>query len=186
MTMQDFGALAEVINALAVIVTLVVLIASIRQNTQAQRVLAVESLTAAVTSINVPAMEAPELGDAIATATRDWNSATRAQRITAHYFLFCYFKLLETAWYQRKAHTLDESQWGGWEAMLLVYYHSPGIQEAWWPRRRSGFSQEFQAYLASSQKPEGISPLSALFDDAASDRDSEVRNTTVESATKPL
>jgi hypothetical protein len=186
MGLQDFAALAEVVNALAVIVTLVVLIASIRQNTQAQRVLAVESLTAAVTAINVPAMETPELGDAIAIATRDWNSATRAQRITAHYFLFCYFKLLETAWYQRKANTLDESQWTGWETMLLVYYHSRGIKEAWWPRRRGGFSPEFQAYLASSQKPEGISPLSALFDDAASTTSGEVSNATVESATPPL
>jgi hypothetical protein len=182
MGLQDFAALAEVINALAVIVTLVVLIASIRQNTQAQRVLAVESLTAAVTAINVPAMQVPDLGDAIATATRDWNSATRSQRITAHYFLFCYFKLLETAWYQRKANTLDESQWAGWEAMLLIYYHSPGVQSVWWPRRRSGFSPEFQTYLANSEKPTGISPLSALFDDAAV----AANEPAVESATKPL
>ncbi|MGD9981916.1 MAG: hypothetical protein AB7H66_17665 [Hyphomonadaceae bacterium] len=152
------------------IVTLVVLIVSIRQNTQAQRVLAVESLAGAITAINLPGMESPELGSALSTATRNWNAATREQRIVAHYFLFSYFKLLETAWYQRKANSLDQSQWVGWEAMLLVYYHSPGIQEVWWPRRRGGFSPEFQAYLAGSKKPEGISPLGELFDAAASER----------------
>lgn len=166
MNLQDIAALAEVFNALAVIVTLIVLIVSIRQNTQAQRVLAVESLAGAITAINLPGMESPALGAAIAKVTQEWQSASREERIVAHYFLFSYFKLLETAWYQRKANALDETQWAGWERMLLVYYHSPGIQQVWWPRRRGGFSPKFQAYLASSQKPQGISPLSALFDDA--------------------
>lgn len=167
MNLQDFAALAEVANALAVIVTLIVLVVSIRQNTQAQRVLAVESLASAITAINLPGMESPVLGEALAKTTRDWNAASREQRIVAHFFLFSYFKLLETAWYQRRANALDETQWAGWETMLLIYYHSPGLQRVWWPRRRSGFSPEFQAYLANSKEPAAISPLSDLFDDAA-------------------
>jgi hypothetical protein len=180
MGLQDLAALAEVVNALAVIVTLVVLVVSIRQNTQAQRVLAVESLASAITAINLPGMESPALGEALATATRDWSTASRDQRSIAHFFLFSYFKLLETAWYQRRANTLDQAQWAGWETMLLIYYHSPGVQSVWWPRRRSGFSPAFQAYLANSQKPTGISPLSDLFDDAA-----PASAPTVESAEQP-
>ena len=57
MNLQSFVSLAEIVNALAVTATLVVLVVSIRQNTKTQKVLAVESLAAAITAINVPAME---------------------------------------------------------------------------------------------------------------------------------
>lgn len=153
MGLQDFAALAEIVNAAAVIVTLVFLVISIRQNTQAQKVLAVESLTAAITALNVPAMESPALGEALAKATADWNSASREQRTMAHYFLFSIFKLLETAWYQQRSGTLDPAQWVGWDDMLRRQYHSPGVKNGWWPYRRTSFSPDFQAYLAESEPP---------------------------------
>lgn len=164
MTLQDVAALADIVNAAAVTATLVFLIFSIRQNTQAQRVLAVESLSAAITAVNVPAMESPVLGSAVAKVCANWHDATREERIVAHYFLFSIFKLLETAWYQQKTHTLDAAHWAGWEKLLLMLYHSPGVQAAWWPNRKNAYSPEFQAYLANSQPTSGLAPLSALFD----------------------
>jgi hypothetical protein len=167
MGLQDVAALADIVNAGAVTATLVFLIISIRQNTQAQRVLAVESLTAAITAINVPAMESTALGEALLNATRDWSSASRDQRIIAHYFMFSLFKLLETAWYQQKNGTLEPEQWAGWEDMLRRQYHSPGIRNGWWPYRRASFSPAFQAYLANTQPPaEGLS-LQNIFDEPA-------------------
>ena len=59
MTLSDFASLAEVVNAAAVILTLAFLIVSIRQNTKAQRALAVQSITSAIAAINLPAMETP-------------------------------------------------------------------------------------------------------------------------------
>ena len=81
--------------------------------------LAVESLAAAITAIKVPGMQSPALGTALAKATADWSSATREERMIAHFFLFSFFKLLENAWYQQKAGILDQAQWVGWETMLL-------------------------------------------------------------------
>jgi hypothetical protein len=113
MDLQVLVALAEIVSALAVLLTLVVLIISIRQNTKSQKALVVDSLAAAITSINVPAMESPVLGAALAKATADWSSASREERIVAHYFLFSLFKLLENAWYQQKAGILDQAHWLG-------------------------------------------------------------------------
>jgi hypothetical protein len=64
MRLQELVALAEIVSALAVLLTLVVLIVSIRQNTKSQKALVVDSLAAAIASINVPAMESPVLGSA--------------------------------------------------------------------------------------------------------------------------
>jgi len=126
MTLQMWVDLAQIISASAVTLTLLAVIMTIRQNTRSQKALAVDSLAAAITSINVPAMKSHILGSALSKATADWGSASREERIIAHYFLFSFFKLLENAWYQRRAGILDQAQWIGWETLLRKYYHADG------------------------------------------------------------
>jgi len=155
MNMQSLVSLAEIVNALAVTATLVVLVVSIRQNTRAQRVLSVETLTAAIVAINVPAMESPALGAALASTQKNWHAASPEERILAHYFYFSYFKLIETAWYQKNAGTLDPGQWEGWENGMLNIFHTPGVREGWWPYRSFAYSPAFQKYLSGSTPPAG-------------------------------
>jgi hypothetical protein len=164
MTMEKIAAIAEIINAAAVTLTLLGLIVTIRQNTKAQKAMAVDSLAAAIAAINVPATQSSTLGSALSSAVNDWASATRDDRIMAHYFLFSFFKLHESAWYQRKAGILDETQWQGWEKGLRKYYHTRGVREVWWPNRRHAYSAEFQAYLAQTTPPDEIGSLAAIFD----------------------
>src|SRR5215467_7253915 len=164
MNLQVFVAIAEIVSALAVTLTLAVLIVSIRQNTRSQKALVVDSLAAAITSINVPAMESPTLGSALSKVTVDWSSADREERIIAHYFLFSLFKLLENAWYQQKAGILDQAHWLGWESLLRKYYHAEGVRKVWWPSRRHAYSPEFQKYLAGTQPPPDLSNLGEIFD----------------------
>ena len=164
MSLQTIVSLAEIISALAVILTLIAVIVSLRQNTRSQKALAVESLAAAITAINLPGMESPALGSALAKAMVDWKSASREERMIAHFFLFSFFKLLENAWYQKNAGTLDQAQWVGWEMMLRKYYHSDGVQQSWWPARKNGYSPEFQKFLSETKPPTEMSSLAELFD----------------------
>ena len=163
MNLQTWVSLAEIISAFAVTLTLIAVIVSVRQNTRSQKALAVESLAAAITAINLPGMESPALGSALAKTTADWSSASREERMIAHFFLFSFFKLLENAWYQKKAGILDHAQWVGWETMLRRYYHAPGVQHSWWPARRNAYSPEFQKFLSETKPPEELSSLSELF-----------------------
>jgi hypothetical protein len=163
MNLETWVALAQIISALAVTFTLIAVIVSLRQNTKSQKALAVESLAAAITAINVPAIQSPELGAALAKATANWDSATPEQRMIVHFFLFSFFKLLENAWYQRKAGILDQAQWIGWETLLRKYYHADGVQKAWWPARKNGYSPEFQRFLSETKPPEELASLSELF-----------------------
>ena len=164
MNLPMLVAIAEIVSALAVVLTLVLLIVSIRQNTRSQKALVVDSLAAAITSINVPAMESAALGSALAKVTADWSSASREERIIAHYFLFSLFKLLENAWYQQIAGILDRAHWLGWESLLRKYYHAEGVRRVWWPSRRHAYSPEFQNFLAETKPLEDLSSLGELFD----------------------
>jgi len=56
------------------------------------------------------------------------------------------------------------SNWIGWETMLRKYYHADGVQRAWWPARKDGYSPEFQEFLSDTKSPEELSSLSELFD----------------------
>jgi hypothetical protein len=144
--------------------TLIALIISIRQNTKSQKALAVDSLAAAITSINVPAMQSHLLGSALSKATSDWSSASREERIIAHFFLFSFFKLLENAWYQQKAGILDHAQWLGWEMLLRKYYHADGVRRVWWPGRKHAYSPEFQKFLSGTKSPDELGSLNDLLD----------------------
>ena len=163
MTLQTFTALAEIVNALAVTATLIVLVVSIRQNIKAQRVLAVDALAASVTAINVSAMSDSKLGFALQKALADWNSASREERATAHFFLISYFKLAENGWYQYRAGTLEPGQWEGWDKLITAYYHAPGVQNVWWPARGHAYSPAFREYLANSKPPTDIGRLTDIF-----------------------
>lgn len=165
MDLQTIALLTGIVSSLAVTLTLVVLIVSIRQNTRSQKVLAVQSLTAAIAAINVPAMESPALGDALASTAKDWRSATREQRILAHFFLFTYFKLSETAWYQQRAGVLERGQWLGWDMMMRMFYHSEGVKQGWWPHRGHAYSPAFREYLAESRAPADLGSYSELIGD---------------------
>ncbi len=164
MNLDNLVSLAEIVNALAVTLTLVGLIVTIRQNTRVQKSLAVDSLAAAIAAINVPALESPALGSAVSHATSDWTAATRDERIVTHYFLYSIFKLWESAWYQHRAGTLDAAQWEGWERLARKYYHSPGVRTVWWPARRMSYSAAFQSFLAASEPPDDIAGLEDIFD----------------------
>ena len=164
MNLQALVAIAEIVSALAVTFSLIALIVSIRQNTKSQKALVVDSLAAAIASINVPAMESHALGSAISKATANWGSATRDERIMAHYFLFSFFKLSENAWYQQKAGILERPLWLGWETLLRKYYHSDGVRRVWWPGRQHAYSREFQKFLAGTKPPDELGNLNELFD----------------------
>jgi hypothetical protein len=163
MELEVLAAIAEVVGGITVLVSLIFVVVSIRQNTTSQKALAVDSLTAAIAAINVPAIESPQVGFAISNASSDWNAASAEDRAITHYYLFSLFKLWENAWFLRQSKVLDEGQWSGWEAMLRKYYHSKGVQEVWWPSRSSAFSPEFQQFLVTTKPPENIGGLTDIF-----------------------
>jgi len=154
MTLEQLADLASVIASIAVVLTIPVLIVSIRQNTKAQRAIVVDNLAMGIASINVPLTQDPKIGAAVQAATDDWKSATRDQRIMAHYFLYSMFKLAENAWYQNRAGILEPEIWEGWSATMVKFYHAPGVRETWWPARGSSYNKEFTAFLASSTPPQ--------------------------------
>jgi hypothetical protein len=81
--------LAQIVSASAVTLTLLAVIMTIRQNTRSQKAVAVDSLAAAITSINVPAMKShyPQF----CAVQGDCGLGFRQPRRTNHRALFSVF-----------------------------------------------------------------------------------------------
>ena len=164
MDLQTLYLVAQTFGSFSVVISIVGLILTIRNATKFQKAVVVDSLAAAITSINIPCTESPALGMALSKAVTNWETASREERVMANFFLFSFFKLLENAWYQQRSRVLDQAQWVGWDMMLRKYFHSEGVQKVWWPHRRHSYSPDFQQYLAQTTPPQELGSLHDIFE----------------------
>jgi len=163
MDLQTFVAVAQIVSAFAVTLTLIAVIVSLRPKYEVA-----ESARGRIARGRD--YRDQRSGNGVA---RSWSRARQSdgrlefgqpRRANDGAFLsIFFFKLLENAWYQQRAGILDEAQWVGWETLLRKYYHAEGIQRAWWPARKNGYSPEFQKFLSETKPPEQLTALNELF-----------------------
>jgi len=159
--LEAVNALAQLIAAIGVIVSLFYLAAQIRQNTRSTRAVVVDSLAHALVELLGQHTQRPELIRSFSAVTENWHGATEEDRARAVPFIFATFKLFENAWFQQRQGTLDRQQWEGWDAYIRIYYHRPGVK-TWWTMRRAVFATGFRDYLEKSQPVEHLPPISQL------------------------
>jgi len=159
--LETVSAIAQIVAAIGVIASLFYLAVQIRQNTQSQRSVAVDSLTGSLIALLGPQGTDPSLTRAFAAAVEDWNGATEEDRLRAVAVLLAIFKLFENAWFQQRQGTLDREQWQGWDLYIRAYYHRPGVK-IWWSLRRGMFAVGFRDYLEGTEPIAEAVPLSEL------------------------
>src|SRR6266478_8189640 len=148
--LEAVNALAQLIAAGGVIVSLFYLAAQIRQNTRSMRAMVVESLARSIADVIRPMAEDRELMRAFHVVVEDWHTATDDDRMRALPLFFSTFKLFENAWFQQRQGTLDPQQWQGWDAYIRMYYHRAGVKD-WWRLRRAAFAAGFRDYVERSE-----------------------------------
>jgi hypothetical protein len=159
--LETISAIAQIVAAIGVVASLFYLAVQIRQNTQSQRSVVVDSLTSSLIALLGPQASDPALTRAFAAAVEDWHGATEEDRMRAAAVLFTLFKLFENAWFQQRQGTLEPEQWQGWDLYIRAYYHRPGAKK-WWSLRRGMFAAGFRDYLEGTEPIAEAVPLSQL------------------------
>jgi hypothetical protein len=159
--LEAINALAQLIAAIGVIVSLFYLAAQIRQNTRSTRAVVVDSLAHALVELLGQHTERPELLRSFSAAIEDWHGATEEDRARAVPFIFATFKLFENAWFQQRQGTLEGQQWEGWDVYIRIYYHRPGVK-AWWSMRRMAFAPDFGNYLEATKPVSGVMSIGEM------------------------
>jgi len=159
--LEAINALAQLIAAIGVIVSLFYLAAQIRQNTRSMRAVVVDSLAHSLIDLLSPQAYDLEAIRAFAAAVEDWHGVTEEDRARSLSFMFPTFKLFENAWFQQRQGTLDKQQWEGWDAYIRMYYHRPGVK-TWWSLRKMAFAPGFRHYLEATQPINGVLSIGEL------------------------
>jgi len=159
--LEGVNAVAQLVAAIGVIVSLFYLAAQIRQNTRSTRAVVVDSLAHSLVDLLGPHAQNPESLRAFSLVIEDWDAAAEQDRARILPFIFATFKLFENAWFQQRQGTLDRQQWEGWDAYIRIYYHRPGVK-TWWSMRRAAFAPGFRNYLESTEPVKDLPPISRL------------------------
>jgi hypothetical protein len=100
--LEIINALAQLMAAVGVIVSVFYLAVQIRQNTRSMRAMVVDSLARSIADLIRPMAEDRELMHAFHVVVEDWYRATNDDRMRALPLFFSTFKLFENAWFQQR------------------------------------------------------------------------------------
>ena len=141
------GAIAEIVGAIAVVLTLAYLALQVNHATQAARRAAVADAVSAIREANAHLADDP----AAATIFRKGvdgleNLSTEEEKVQFGILTFNLFKTCEHLHYQWVVGAMDSEVWGGWEWHMKGYLMFPGNRQ-WYEERRRSFSSRFQGWV---------------------------------------
>jgi hypothetical protein len=139
-------AVAEVLGALGVIISLVYLAVQVRQNTKSVRAAASQELLASFNAVT----DFPKVSQHGARVYEGFWSGfsglTAAEMGAARIFLIQMCRVWEHAFYQHQEGLLDDRIWAGWLQQMSLSLGIPGFVQGW-PAIRSMFHEDFAAFL---------------------------------------
>lgn len=145
MTIQDLGALGEIIGAVAVIITLIYLAVQLRQSNRATHRLMYSNAAEKVSDFWANLASNIELFELYTRMLTDPDGLSRQESERAYLVLDAFLSLMESYYLHNRQYgeTLSQERW---ERILERIFASPGGRQ-YWARRRFAFQREFADYL---------------------------------------
>lgn len=152
MNWDAVGALAELVGATGVIASLIFVGFQVRQNTRSVRAATYDSLVRSNGQWLDSIIQDAHLASGFEHVVESWDTVDEADRPRLMYLMTQLFRHWENAFFQHRQGTLETTLWETWEAIILSYFHQPGVQQ-WWQLRRHAYSLEFRDFLEASTPP---------------------------------
>jgi hypothetical protein len=167
-TFQDLGSVGEFLAAIATLATLIYLARQIRQNSEAVKTAAAQSVLAGVNAALQNAASTPQLARVVILGQTDSDQLSEEERQQYILWLFSWFRTVEQAHHNYLLGHLDARIWEGLARHLQSVVHSPVIQ-TWWRLRESVFSPEFREFFNGLNHDSTIPSVDKLFDEIRPD-----------------
>ena len=160
MSIQDLGAISELLGSVAVIVSLVYLAVQVRRNAEATRSSTYQAIVAEFGAINTAMTSTPDLSSLFVNGLEEFDSRSADERAELSQLFFLVFHNFENMYYQHHRGHLEEGLWAGWKRLMLTYGRRPGFQQ-WWSHRRPVFSRDFVEFIDNTEIDQ---PVATYFD----------------------
>jgi hypothetical protein len=149
MNWDAVGAVAEVIGALAVVLTLIYLAIQMKHSALAVNQAAQQSMVAELGASLDSLFANPEGAEIWLKGMKSYASLTAVEKVRLTSLLHHFMRAFEQAHLSFQAGTFDAQVWQGLEAQTLDVFATPGLQE-WWGLRRHWYSERFQSLIDQS------------------------------------
>jgi len=154
MNREVISAIAELIGAIGVIVSLLYLAAQIRQNTRFTRAATLQAAAAQASEIHRSLSEDSETARIFRVGLSDPAQLDVDESVRFLSMLSQLFRGYESMFVQYKAGTVDELSWRAWRAGMAGVLRSPGAAH-FWKVRGLAYRSDFQVAVAEAG-PEGF------------------------------
>jgi hypothetical protein len=146
MNLNDLANLGQIIGAVAVVVSLIYVALQIRQNTNAIRSAAAQTVHEHFASWYRLVAADPDLSQIVVNGLRDYSSLSEMQRarFIATYMAFVSYS--QNAFLKWRERSLAPPLWMGWELVIMNLVCAPG-GKAFWKDRGYMFGEEFRHYV---------------------------------------
>ncbi len=147
MNWDAIGAIAEMVGALGVIVTLGYLAVQIRQNTASVRVSTSQALLEASAGFLDLCASDVELGRVFRSGTENQSSLSGDEKTRFHFTMLSFLRRMENIYHQEESGYLPAEDWSGMRFSTIEVLARPGSQ-TWWKQNSNRFSSRFARWVS--------------------------------------
>jgi hypothetical protein len=149
---EAINASAQLISSISVVVSLWYLAVQVHRGTRVAKVAAQDAATTALREVTRPFAENPEVGRIWRVGLEDLNALNPEEKARFYHVAFQFLKAMETIHHHYVYGLMEEEVWRGWSNLYRHYLASPGL-DYYWRLRRDLFSDSFQKFIASLDRP---------------------------------
>ena len=137
---------AEVLGAMAVLVTLFYLARQIRQNTEEIRSANYHGVTDSFNALNLAMVENTDVARVFRRGNESYEELSDDEKIQYGFILHSAFLILDVIKFQSQRGTGDTTLWNFEKNTLASMLAAPGCRK-WWIDRPFSFSEDFVSYV---------------------------------------
>ena len=165
MSIQDWGAISEMVGAIAIVVSLIYVGVQLRQNTRATRVSTSQAFIQIHGEEADPIIREPAFRDIYWRGLAGLSNLHGSELAAFGAWTSTTIRGWESYYFQWKARAFEDPIWSGWNHQFLDLFGYPGVQEVWTIRRHH-FSDEFREYVGRELAGKQSKPLYAVSEGA--------------------
>lgn len=153
MNWDALGAIAEIIGAAAVLVTLIYLARQVKHNRESVESATAESIMSTLITTTATAASSPGLSGLLIRGQAGMDSLSEDERSQFVFWFTGYFRIIEQAYHHYLEDNFKTELWEGHSRHFHAMVKTQGVYR-FWSLRKSIFTPEFQVYVEELIKSE--------------------------------
>ena len=149
------AALAEIVGAAGVIISVSYLALQIREGTRATRLAALQSMSRDIDGVLKSIIEGPGVAELFLRGINAFDSLDGTDVPRFNSLMERFFRVYENAFYRSNARQLEPTAWHGMDSQIRDLLAYSGAQH-WWRSREHWFSQDFRTYVNQMVRSAGV------------------------------